>query len=82
MRKTDIPPSSQPAHAVFSFFSGAGFLDLGFKKSGFEIAFANELNAVFVQGYGNSRALGVTRPHSRNSNPQSLIHNEYQNCTN
>jgi DNA (cytosine-5)-methyltransferase 1 len=35
---------------VFSFFSGAGFLDLGFEKSGFEIAFANELNVEFVEG--------------------------------
>jgi DNA (cytosine-5)-methyltransferase 1 len=41
---------------VFSFFSGAGFLDLGFEKSGFEIAFANELNAEFVQGCRYSRA--------------------------
>jgi DNA (cytosine-5)-methyltransferase 1 len=42
--------------AVFSFFSGAGFLDLGFEKSGFEIAFANEINAEFVEGYRFSRA--------------------------
>jgi hypothetical protein len=55
MSKTDNPPNSQAAHAVFSFFSGAGFLDLGFEKSGFEIAFANELNAEFVEGYRHSR---------------------------
>lgn len=49
--------------AVFSFFSGAGFLDLGFEKSGFEIAFANELNAEFVQGYRHSRAkMGLPLP--------------------
>ena len=42
-------------HAVFSFFSGAGFLDLGFEKSGFEIVFANEINKDFVEGYQHSR---------------------------
>jgi DNA (cytosine-5)-methyltransferase 1 len=55
MSKTDTPPTSQPAHAGFSFFSGAGFLNLGFEKSGFEIAFANELNTGFVEGYRHSR---------------------------
>jgi site-specific DNA-cytosine methylase len=49
MNKTDIPQSSQPAHACFSFFSGAGFLNLGFEKSGFEIAFANEINAALCK---------------------------------
>jgi DNA (cytosine-5)-methyltransferase 1 len=43
-------------NAVFSFFSEAGFLDLGFEKSGFEIAFANEINAEFVEGYRHSRS--------------------------
>jgi DNA (cytosine-5)-methyltransferase 1 len=64
------PDMSNPAsldshsnHAVFSFFSGAGFLDLGFEKAGFEIAFANELNAEFVEGYRHSRAkMGLPLP--------------------
>jgi DNA (cytosine-5)-methyltransferase 1 len=47
--------ASTSKHSVFSFFSGAGFLDLGFEKSGFEIAFANEINADFVKGYQHSR---------------------------
>jgi len=42
-------------HAIFSFFSGAGFLDLGFEKAGFEIVFANEINPGFVEGYTYSR---------------------------
>lgn len=55
--------ASSSTHAVFSFFSGAGFLDLGFEKSGFEIAFANELNAEFVEGYRHSRAkMGLPMP--------------------
>jgi DNA (cytosine-5)-methyltransferase 1 len=28
--------------SLFSFFSGAGFLDLGFESDGFPIAFVNE----------------------------------------
>jgi DNA (cytosine-5)-methyltransferase 1 len=49
--------------AVFSFFSGAGFLDLGFEKSGFEIAFANEINGEFVEGYRHSRRkMGLPLP--------------------
>lgn len=60
MSKTYTPPTSPPAHAVFSFFSGDGFLDLGFEKSEFEIAFANELNAEFEQGYRHLSSLGAT----------------------
>jgi DNA (cytosine-5)-methyltransferase 1 len=44
---------SQPA--VFSFFAGAGFLDLGFEKTGFEICYVNESHKAFVTGYNHSR---------------------------
>jgi DNA (cytosine-5)-methyltransferase 1 len=37
--------------SVFSFFAGAGFLDLGFEHSGFEIALVNEFNQEFARGY-------------------------------
>jgi site-specific DNA-cytosine methylase len=63
MSKADTPPNSQAANAVFSFSSGAGFLDLGLEKSGFEIAFANELNAESVPDYRHSNSLGATRQH-------------------
>lgn len=42
---------------IFSFFSGAGFLDLGFELSGYKIAFANELLEPFMQSYQYSRKL-------------------------
>lgn len=42
--------SHSSKHAIFSFFSGAGFLDLGFETSGFEVVFANEINKEFVSG--------------------------------
>jgi len=37
--------------SVFSFFSGIGFLDLGFEKNGFEVAYANEIFEPFAKGY-------------------------------
>ena len=35
------------APLIFSFFSGAGFLDLGFEKAGFEIGYVNEIHKPF-----------------------------------
>ncbi len=43
------------SHCVFSFFSGAGFLDLGFEKAGFNVAFANEYYPPFLEAYKFSR---------------------------
>lgn len=42
---------------IFGFFSGAGFLDLGFEAAGFELVFANEINKDFayVNSYSRSK---------------------------
>ncbi|MGP5190439.1 DNA cytosine methyltransferase, partial [Vreelandella alkaliphila] len=40
---------------IFSFFSGSGFLDLGFEKAGFDIVFVNELDKSFINAYEYSR---------------------------
>lgn len=40
---------------IFSFFSGAGFLDLGFEKSGYDVLFANEICKDFVSVYTFAR---------------------------
>ena len=40
---------------IFSFFSGSGFLDLGFEKSGYEVDFVNELSTSFMNAYVYSR---------------------------
>lgn len=40
---------------VYSFFSGAGFLDLGFEKAGFDIVFVNEFNKQFLDVYQYAR---------------------------
>lgn len=42
-------------NAVFSFFSGAGFLDLGFEDAGFDVVFVNEINPHFMAAYKFSR---------------------------
>lgn len=40
---------------IFSFFSGAGFLDLGFEREKFEIVFVNEYNEDFLSAYKFAR---------------------------
>ena len=40
---------------IFSFFSGSGFLDLGFELSNFDIAYVNEIYSPFMQAYQYSR---------------------------
>lgn len=41
--------------SIFSFFAGAGFLDLGFEKAGFDIDFVNEFFEPFMHAYKYSR---------------------------
>ena len=45
----------QSSPTVFSFFSGAGFLDLGFELSGYNVAFVNEVFSPFIDLYRHSR---------------------------
>lgn len=40
---------------VYSFFSGVGFLDLGFEHAGFDIAFVNEYDERFLKAYRYAR---------------------------
>lgn len=40
---------------VFSFFSGAGFLDLGFEDENFEVVFVNEVHQPYAHAYQYSR---------------------------
>ncbi len=49
--------------ALFSFFSGAGFLDLGFEDEGFDTVFVNEIHKPFMDAYKHSRVvLGKRMP--------------------
>lgn len=48
---------------VFSFFSGSGFLDLGFENNGFDIEFVNEFQSEFMRAYRFSREkMGMRSP--------------------
>lgn len=54
---------------IFSFFSGSGFLDLGFEKAGFEILFVNEIHKPFLDAYIHSRTkLNISPPCFQYSN--------------
>lgn len=48
---------------LFSFFTGAGFLDLGFEAVGFHAIFANEIDPSFAKVYRHSRErMGLALP--------------------
>lgn len=49
---------------IFSFFSGIGFLDLGFETNPeFEVVFSNEIHAPFLEGYKSARKeLNIKQP--------------------
>ena len=48
---------------IFSFFSGSGFLDLGFETNGFDIDLVNEFSAEFLRAYKYSREkMGLRKP--------------------
>ena len=54
---------------IFSFFSGCGFLDLGFEKSGYTIDLVNEFSPSFLNAYKYSREnLGLAKPQFGYSN--------------
>lgn len=51
-----INKEKKPKIGIFSFFAGAGFLDLGFEKTqGFETVFVNEYHEPFMEVYKASR---------------------------
>lgn len=55
------------AKSIFSFFSGAGLLDLGFENANYNIVFVNEFNQHFLQAYRYARR-------NRNFMPQYGYH--------
>lgn len=64
---------------LFSFFSGSGFLDLGFENSGFDVAFVNEYHLPFLKAYQFSRKqMGIAPPrYGYNADSiESLLENE------
>lgn len=48
---------------IFSFFSGSGFLDLGFELNGYSIELVNEFHPAFINAYKYSRKqMGLAVP--------------------
>lgn len=48
---------------IFSFFSGSGFLDLGFELAGYSIDLVNEFSPAFMGAYKYSREkMGLKKP--------------------
>lgn len=60
----DINIDKEHKIGIFSFFSGAGFLDLGFEMTkGFETLFVNEYHAPFMEIYKSARkGLRIKQP--------------------
>jgi DNA (cytosine-5)-methyltransferase 1 len=44
-------------YPIFSFFSGSGFLDLGFENSDFDVVYVNEIHEPFLKSYKHSRKM-------------------------
>ena len=54
---------------IFSFFSGSGFLDLGFELAGYSIELVNEFSPSFIGAYKYSReVMGLKKPRHGYSN--------------
>ena len=54
---------SSTSPLIFSFFSGAGFLDLGFEKAGYQVGYVNEVHKPFLDAYKYSRQkMGALQP--------------------
>ncbi len=50
-------------YKIFSFFSGAGFLDYGFESEGFDVVYVNEYYKPFLDAYKYARKqLKITNP--------------------
>lgn len=63
LKKHAIDKGSQQECAIFSFFAGAGFLDLGFETAGYRVDFVNEIHEPFLKAYKHSRKImGISEP--------------------
>lgn len=63
MSKTSV---SRRKVQVLSFFTGGGFLDLGFESAGYRVIWTNEMNPIFARMYGH----GMTA-WRRSTNPKA-----------
>lgn len=54
--------SKKALGSIFSFFSGSGFLDLGFESEGFRVELVNEYNTDFLKAYQYNREKFKIKP--------------------
>lgn len=71
MKKSAKMKNSLTPIPVLSFFTGGGFLDLGFEQAGFKVAWTNEINPAFADMYEH----GVTsfRRNQRKHAPEASV---------
>ena len=61
--KDDVPLHQSKKKVIFSFFSGSGFLDLGFDLNGYSVDLVNEFQPAFLNAYKFAREkMGVRKP--------------------
>lgn len=68
---------------IYSFFSGVGFLDLGFQNAGFDIAFVDEYDERFLRAYQYARRADTHVPQYgySHSDVQKFLSNDVWNAT-
>ena len=54
---TSFPEAPRTHPSVFSFFSGSGFLDLGFEEEGYDVCYVNECHRPFLDAYRHAREI-------------------------
>lgn len=62
---------------IISFFTGGGFLDLGFEEAGFDVRWTNEFNSYFASIYAHAltawrRSKDKTAPEAKISSQESI----------
>lgn len=71
MRKINFTANVIP---ILSFFTGAGFLDIGFVQAGFQVVWTNECDSHFIKGYNHALSvLTGTECRIFNTNPIEYI---------
>lgn len=67
------------SHVIYSFFSGLGFLDLGFESEGFRVRYINEIHGPFLDGYIHARRKSGVDSELRSMNePIELISGRFK----
>lgn len=57
MKLSEKPSENASEIPILSFFTGGGFLDMGFEQAGFNVVWTNEVNPVFAEMYNYGMTL-------------------------